>query len=412
MEKNFLGNSSKNKISALLFFSSISLTLFSVFAASQNMIAQIYTQLGYSNLGNLANLFYFLSNSISAIILPNIFKYISLKTAFLISGIGVIIFELSCIFTDYCSENEDLFFCDVTIIYVVDMISGFIMGMGNTLNWIAQCGYVTNLSSSDNKAFFFKLFYSIYMSYFLLSSFITIVIIEYSKSQFYFFVFCGIICSLAAFFYLLIPNVDKLNFIKNEEKGNLQRIEDIITLFRKKITRKVTFLCWFIGTENGFYMSFLYKLIEKTLEVVNDEETNVKTAYVFACLGAFEIVGGTFSSIFGEKVNKSYLNASAFVSIGFTFVFANFIVFENHNYLYCFLIGGCVGFGDCILQSMVNIIISHEENDIENFAHYISLLNLSSFCSVLCSMIFSNYIYISYLYVVYVLCFFFVIYCK
>ena len=410
MDKFFIWSSSKNNLWNLLTFSSVTFLLYSSYFSSQNIIVEIYDQFGYSSLGNLTILCFYLGNIISAIIFPGLLKYLSFRQWFFLSGLSVLMIQLACIFSYYCKENDGM--CSFWTIYGINIICGLIVGFGNAINWISQAGYITNICTYDTKALFFSLFYSIFMASFMISAVITVLVLEYSQSQVKFFIFASVISVLAAVFYLLIPNVPRTNFITDEEKPNIKRINDILSLFWKKINRKVTFLSLFVGIEVGFYVSYLYSLIEETLEYVDDLDTNIKTAYVFVILGVFEMAGGFLSSWLGDRVRKTYLIFLGFLSLGLAFALINMILFVEANYLYCFLIGASAGFGDCILQSMINAMISCEENDVEHFSHYIVLQNLGSLVSVLFSIILPKYIYISYLFVSYFLCFLCVAYLK
>ena len=211
--------------------------------------------------------------------------------------------------------------------------------------------------------------------------------------------------SLATFLYLFIPDVPINNFINNPEKNNFERIKDILSLFLKKIKKKLTFLSIFIGIEVGVYLCFVYTLIEETLDYVSDVDTNIKTAYVLVVLGIFEMIGGLLSSCLGDRIKKIHLIILGFVSMGFGFSFIGLIMFVDKNYLYCFFLGGGMGFGDCILQSMVNAIISCEENDMEHFAHYMTLQSLGSLITVLFSVLLTDYVFVTFIFVSYVLCF-------
>ena len=404
MKNFFLLEPTKNNLFAALLCLSLVFLFYSSYFSLQNMISEIYTQLGYDYLGNFTILFYCLGASICAIVAPGYIKYISFNNWLFISGIAFLIFQFSAIVTYSCSLSQDSSICDFSFIYLIGCLGGAIAGIGNILNWISLSGYITNICTLDKKALFFSLSIGFFQASTMGSGLISLFSINMSDNQFDFFIVDFLICVFTTIGYLFLVKYPKGNFINDEEKTHIKRIKDILILYKSKLKSRITYISIFVGAEMGFYNCFFYTIMENTFEIVSTKDTNLKTIYVFICLGICEFLGGLFVSTFCNKYKISYFICLGFFCFAITFFFINIILYLDKNYIYCFIIGGTVGFGDCILQSMSSTIIATKENNVENFAHFMSLQFLSNFFSVLFSIYFSSNFYMYYLYFIYVIC--------
>lgn len=208
------------------------------------------------------------------------------------------------------------------------------------------------------------------------------------EDHFIFFLVCLLITFITALSFLGLPEVPTGDFIQNE--GFVKKVKDVFKIFIEKDKRQISAVAAFCGLELGFWIGNLYRLVEETLsDNLIEEEVNVRTAWVLACLGIFEILGGILSSIFGDKFQKLTLVIFANVLIFFSFLMG-FLLLYSKYYLICFFIAGLLGIGDCMIQIMLNAMVSTTNNNIMHFSHYIIIQNFFLGLSIIFGLLLSS----------------------
>lgn len=379
VEEVQIDDSHKKNLYKIIILSLLFLLLYTSAGAFQNMISQIYFQMGYDFLGNLTLVLNCFSLSFSSIFAPFFAHFFSFKTTMFICSFAFIFSQLVGVFTAHCSEetneNRKYYFvlCNEEFIFFLNLFAAVILGFFAVILWICQCGYTTNLCDEKNKSFFFGIFSSIFQISIFSGSLLTICIMKMFQDHFIFFLVCLVITFITALSFLGLPDVPTGDFIQNE--GFVKKVKDVFKIFLEKDKKQISAVAAFCGLELGFWIGNLYRLVEETLsDNVIEEEVNVRTAWVLACLGIFEILGGILSSIFGDKFQKLTLVIYANILIFFSFLMG-FLLLYSKYYLICFLIAGMLGIGDCMLQIMLNAMVSTTNNNIMHFSHYIIIQN-------------------------------------
>lgn len=384
IEINQIANSSENlwKIGRLGF---VFLILYSSTSAFQIMISQIYHQMGYSSLGNLTLIANCFSMSISSIFAPFIAKFFSFKVSMFICSIAFVLFQMVGVFTSYCKtiKERNFLLCNDNFIYFSNIFSAILLGFFAVILWICQSGYITNLCDHMNKSLYFGVFSCIFQLSIFIGSLMTSIIMKLLKDHLIFFIICVFVSFISTLGFLCLPHVETSNFI---EKSSLkENNRELLKIFKDRKKISISAVIAFCGLEIGFWIGNLFRLVEITLtvETLTEEEVNTYTAWVFAFLGSSEVLGGLITGYLGDiKVKKYTLVYFANLLIFISFNLSLFMIYER-NYTLTFVVAGFLGVGDCMLQVMINALISTEGNNILHFSHSTLIQNMAVAVSII-----------------------------
>ena len=370
MEYQYLNsNEESNYLKRVMSLACIFMLLFSAFNAAQNMVSQIYSQLGYSALGNVTLITLYVVFSIANLFVTKFLQYFSYQIALFLSCLGYALFQLAGVIACACEVDGDLFFCSTGYIYAINVIGAFCCGFCAPILWVAQAGYTTDHCTEKTKSKFFGAFYAIHMFSQVIGNVATAVILSY-LSHFVYFIILFFMSIAAAICFLFLPSPPKVSSqaVKTDVKESLVKIWETL---REPSMTLMSYSCAWVGILMGFYSGFMYKIIQKCLgDGLTDSEVNQQTAYVFICLGCCEFVGGILCSKIGDKVNKYVLMTAATLICEGALFFSLLAVYENYM-VWIFISAGLWGLGECISHSMINSILSTDlGNKMEGFAIY------------------------------------------
>jgi len=293
----------KSNIYKVIVLALIFLMLYSSNNAFDTMISQMYFQMGYYSLGNLTLIAMCFSVSLSSVLAPFAAKFFSFKISMFFCSISFIILQFMGAFTCFCTTKPGFVLCNEILIYFVNIFFALIMGFFIVILWICQCGYTTNLCDDSHKSLYFGIFSCIFQLSILFGALITASIMNFFQNQFLFFCVCLFLTIVAAFSFLFLPHVDTLDFV--EESEFKQKVKDLYALFKRKDKISISCIAGFCGMEIGFWIGNLYRFVEITLSSnLKAEDINVYTAWVFAFLGLFEILGGLIAAFLGDRLKN------------------------------------------------------------------------------------------------------------
>jgi len=270
----------------------IFMLLFSAFNTSQNMLPEIYSQkLKLSYLGNTTIMVLYIVLGSSNIIIGKVMDYLTFKRAMFIATWGYILFLAGGVIATSCEDNEDRAICSEGALVALNLIFAAIVGFLSCIIWVAQVGYVSALCDEHSKAKFFGIFWALLQFSQVLGNVLTAILLNY-VSHFTYFIILLILASGSALLFLLLPHVDKPPE-QGVQKPLKQKIVDFFICLQVREMQIFSIFCIFAGIIMGFYTGFLYKVIKHALpEDESDKDVNEKTAFVFICLGIFELLGG------------------------------------------------------------------------------------------------------------------------
>jgi len=131
-------------LSPILFLANIFFFFFSAFYSGQDLVSQIYDQIGYANTGQVLLTIKYATSSINSLFVSFYMQKISFKKAFFFSSLGYVIFlavgAVSCL----CEFNQ-YFYCYSGPIYLLNIISAAANGFCVGIIWTVQYSYVVNM---------------------------------------------------------------------------------------------------------------------------------------------------------------------------------------------------------------------------------------------------------------------------
>ena len=377
-----LPKSISNSIKSTIFLGIIFMVLFSAFNTAQNMISQIYSQkLNLPYLGNLTLIVIYISFSVSNFFIAKILEKFSFKWGMFFASWAYVLFLAVGVLAFSCEGNPENFFCSEFWLVSLNLITAAILGPMACILWVSQIGYISGSCDNNSKSRFFGVFFAFYQLSQLFGSLITAFSLEIFDHFGYFLILLGL-GILSSLLFLFLPKVEKTTE-QMAVKSFREKIQDFSNCLKSRDFQYFAAICVFSGAAIGFYAGYFHKIISGSIETSNDNnQINQKTSYVFICLGVFEFVGGMWSSLFVDKLNRFSVatGATLIYELGLFFVV---IAYYEKKYLFCFLGAGCWGMADSILNSTINAILTtHFGNKIEYFANYVFWQEVGIFMSL------------------------------
>eukprot|EP01016_Furgasonia_blochmanni_P009054 TRINITY_DN13745_c0_g2_i3.p1 TRINITY_DN13745_c0_g2~~TRINITY_DN13745_c0_g2_i3.p1 ORF type:complete len:515 (+),score=117.20 TRINITY_DN13745_c0_g2_i3:1-1545(+) len=371
------GPSKYANIGKLIFLSFNFLILFTAFNSSQNIITKIYEQLGHQNLGRYSIVAIYVGLACSNIFLPSLVRKLGFRTSFFLSSIGYVLTLLAGIMTCSCERFKDrqLFFCEnATILYAVNIATSLICGFAAAILWGTQGKYVTDISTPENKGLFFGIFWAIMNSSMLTGNSLSYGAF-YVLDQYYYYCLLSGMGIVAMLGFLLLPNValggDKKTFEEpllkttNNADSEEQKTSVALTISRMgKFIQDAKFyplilFTIFEGLIPSFYMGFMYKIVDNSLEATDDATQNRQVAFVLMALGFSELLAGMLFGKVIDKINK--VKAGIFVCLTVeAALIVSIIAWEKQWYGLCFVAAFLWGFSDSPMKTLTSYFYSKD----------------------------------------------------
>ncbi|EGR32368.1 major facilitator superfamily protein, putative [Ichthyophthirius multifiliis] len=372
IEKSEYEYQSQKKTIYLLSFSFM--LMCSAYSSTSNLVATLYKNLEYNNLGLISLLLLNLIYGFSSLFLAKyIINKISFKFTFIISSIGYNCFTVSGIWVCICKDSEqNTQLCSPELVYFIVLFFSTLCGVAMSIIWVAQGSYIDSLckNNGDMRGDLFGIFSAISQGSIVLGAVLSTFLIKYLDNV-YFFIIMACLGLIPTIFFSFIPNIQQQNDKQFSIKENLKNVFNVLS--SKKIKPLIPFMIM-TGIIVGFYSGFLNKIVENSIGFSNkmskDQIADIKSeklCYVLIFLGIFEILGGIFSGKLVDFICV-YKMASLGTLICLGAVMLCFLGIFTKNYLVCFFVASFWGFCDCFFQNITSIIASQDfEGQIEIF---------------------------------------------
>ncbi|KAL4441628.1 hypothetical protein ABPG74_021560 [Tetrahymena malaccensis] len=363
--------------------------LYVAFSTTQNMISQIYYQLGYDQLGNYALFALYLTQAANNLFAPKIVQRFPVKWVLCLSALGYLPFMIVGILPRQCYEdmqanpNYESNLCSKHTIYGLILASAIVNGYCASLIWVCQGTYIGILSSSkpEKTGVYFGIFCSIFATSFLIGSVIGTFLLGYTTQK-TFFIIMSVIGAVACLMLFFIPSpfqeyqitqMKEAKKIAQDAKESqaiapqetfMQTIQRYAQILKTDQIVPLMVLMGLSGTISAFYAGFMYMLIQNTLaqDYTNPDsikDVNQKTCYVYICQGIFEIISGYAGGYLAQRFNIYKLVVVSTLFVQTAFVFA-LICTYTYDYSIAFLCSGFIGFGDNLLNCVLSEIITKD----------------------------------------------------
>jgi len=385
---NEKGGSGLNKV---LYISVCFMTMSTAVTSAQNLLSQLYAQLGFLNLGIVCLFIIFIMRAFFSIICPHVMSRYSVRVGVLIGTITQIIRISGGSFMALChrfQSEEGL--CHPSSVIFVNIVCAVIGGIGAAFMWYSQSAYVNECADDQNKGLFNGIFWSINQTAQLWGSALAAFILG-RADHLTFYMVITIFAVFSAFMMLFIQdpgNSQQKNKkpVHNEESMK-ESIQSFLAIFNEKQYYFLFVSLFFSGVAIGSYITFLSAAATEVVDSDDVFVTNQKTGYVFMALAVGTILSGLSTGRIADKHDKikvytaiMILNEMALVFTVLACIFKSFSLAVFAGFLW--------GLGDTAIQTMISTVIGFLFNGDKNlFSAYRSIQAVGIVYAALLSII-------------------------
>ncbi|CAI2366688.1 unnamed protein product [Moneuplotes crassus] len=366
--------------------------VFFSYATCQNIAAQVYDQHGYGSLGFYSISMVYALFSLSSIICPKWIKKWGPIKSMAIGSFCYFIWVSSCILPVLIDNKSIIGYS----IWIINLITGGINGMGAAFLWVGMGNYVSKCSNNDNKGFNFGVIWALFACNFIVGNLSAAYILKKTNQTIMFLVLSC--TSLLGTFTLMMlrtplpcdnPEKQFQNSEENEFKALKEEGDDLqerildddslskeeepeitfattFALIRTTKMRKLLTLMIFVAIIIGFKGGLWSKLISNIIE--DEEQKLVSSLYCLFFIGIGEVSCAlTLARVIDRLGKHSIL---VLLTLIVTTMTSMFIVhsqqkFGWHWYVVSFLLGANDSFNNTLINSING---SEFENQTEPFA--------------------------------------------
>ncbi len=350
-----------------VFYMGVCFLLLNTAAISQNLLSQIYQQLGYDSLGTFILLTQSFFYVVGVLTVPGIIKNWEYKRGINVGAFGYIIVLIAGAMTTACGENKNLAWCQqASYIYGSNIIFALLHGFTAPMFWLCGNRYIAGCASDDKKGQAMGTFVGLFSGALILGSIISKLTITRFGNFGYYLISAGFAC-LVMLMFMVAPNVQREKEEDAEEKV-IEKTKKILKLMTGEKMRKLLPYMLYAGLINATIAAFQYRLVQNTDDKMTPEELNKITTTINLMQGVIitvsSVVAGKLTDILKRK---SVLHLFNFVqAIGMVLAFASF--YEKSLFLVygmaVFWGIGCFGANTVIVVTMVKDF----EGSIESYA--------------------------------------------
>lgn len=367
-------------------------TLFTAYIAAQNLVSQLYGQLGYSYLGQTCLFTYFGLFALGSTFAAHYKKKISVKTGLIFGAAGHISFVFAGAFTTFCSKNGyEEALCSPSFISFFNILCASFLGIGASFIWLCQATYVDECADEQTKGLFNGIFWSIYQVAQITSSALATFLLG-STDQFTFYSILLLFGIGAIVLMTFIkPPVDNGSRKPQQQAVSEETLTEALTSFYEVLKEKNCYFLYlgifFSGIAIGCYISFLGAAAATTIDSTNENEINQSIGFVFIVLSCGEVAAGLSVGRLADIYDKLKLfNITMIlneVALGLTI-----LACAMHSYTLAIICGLFWGYADTAIQTMINAVIgSMFGGRAELFSAYRFFQGLGLMCSALLTIL-------------------------
>jgi len=344
--------------------------LFTAYNSAQNLMAQVYKQLGYDSLGRTCIFTIYTFLGLTNAVTTYFKKKISTKTGLVAGGAAYVSLILIGTLTTYCDKyNITGGLCSTASIYFLNIFCSALCGIGAAFLWISQAIYVNSCSDNETRGSFNGVFWSIMQSSQILASLLAAFLLGFTDQNTFYIVlsiFSIVSLGMMSFVKQPVPYDTQPDQEKGTQATQQESVQDNETLGESLQVFKETlknnkyfflFVSLFIsGITIGFYANFLTTVVSRTVESTDSNFLNQRLGYALLALALGEVSAGLIVGKIADKNEKiSVLNATIIineVALGVTLV-----AFIAESYFLAVIAGFLWGFGDTAIQTLINAVI-------------------------------------------------------
>ena len=349
----------KTNLSRVIYIGICFTTLFTAYISAQNLVSELYTQIGHEILGHICLFTYFAFFALSSPIAAHYKQKFSTKSGLIFGACAHVNFVFAGLFTTYCGKNNDLSgLCSSSFIFTFNVVSAALLGLGAAFIWLFQAIYVDECADEQTKGTLNGLFWSIYQVAQITSSSLATFILG-NTDQLTFYLILLVFGVLAIFMLSLVKPPLKINDTLKQEEP-IGTLSDTLRSFTNllKETKYHSFFTgiFFSGMAIGCYISFIGSAVSTTVDSTDDKIIDSSVGYVLIVLSCGEVMAGISVGRVADIYNKLSLLKGTML-LNEMALLITLLACSLKNYTLSIISGFFWGYGDTAIQTMINVLI-------------------------------------------------------
>ena len=284
----------------------------------QNLLSQIYQQLGYESLGTTILLLQSLFFVIGVLTVPGVIKNWEYKKGLNVGVFGYIVILVAGAMTTACGVNKDLAWCQQSLyIYGSNIIFALVHGVTSPMLFLCGIRYVTGCATDEQKGQASGVFLGLYSAFLVLGGIVSKVTITRFGSFGYYLISAGLAC-ISLVMFMVAPHVKKAKEEDAEEKP-IEKTKKILKLIIGPRMRVLLPYMLYLGFLNAMVAAFQYRLVQNTDSTMTPDELNEISATMNLVQGILSIlasvVTGKLADLLQRKTSLNMFNVIHVIAV-------------------------------------------------------------------------------------------------
>lgn len=335
------------------------LVLFTAYISAQNLVAQIYTQLGYGSLGQICLFLVFGFMGTTSMVASHYKKKMSVKAGLMFGACCEMSLIFAGAFTTFCDKYQiEGGLCQRSSIFAINCIGSIFVGIGAAFIWLSQAVYVNECADEKTRGLFNGVFWSIFQTAQIISGTLATLILG-SADQFTFYLVLLIFCAVSLVMFSFIKEPVSYG-PKEEAVQNDQTLQEAVTVFGKTIGEKKYHVLYsglfFSGVAIGCYISFMGTVVTHIVNSDNVNFVNSRLGLVLLILAIGEVSAGLSAGRLADMYDKLKLFNITLI-INEVALLVTFLALVAQSYPCALLAGFLWGYGDTSINTLINAVI-------------------------------------------------------
>jgi len=363
----------RSNLNKVLYLGICFMTMSTAIVSAQNLLSQLYSQLGFASLGKICLFVIFTMRGICSVINTHIMKRFSIKTGIVVGAFTQIITICGGTFIAFCDKYKvEGSICSSASVVFVNLVCITVGGIGASFLWFSQSTYVNACADAKNKGFYNGIFWSVFQTAQLWGSSLAAFTLGRADAfTFYTILITFGCCAVIMMSFIKLPENLQNNNQRQEPQVPLRvAIKNFRNIFNDRRYYFLFMALFFSGTAIGSYINFLSAAVT---EVVNSDDlfvTNQKTGYVFMAVAIGTITSGLLTGRLADRFDKIKVFTWTMITNELAVTFT-ILACLSQNYTLVLIGGLLFGLGDTSIQTMIATVIGFIfHGDQELFAVY------------------------------------------
>ena len=369
---NFLINveearSSTTNVSRVAYMGVCFLILYTAFTSTQNLMSEIYDQIGYKSLGQTTLLVLYAAFGISIMIVPAIIKRWSYKKGVYIGALGHLPMLLAGVMTVSCTDAIHPWCGDRIVIYSVNLGGALVSGVSSAVIYLAANRYVTGCANSFNKGQLMGVFFGFYSCSNVFGNIMAAFVID-TLGQYNFYLLATIIAGVSIIMISFAEEVPNYDDHKETIESVTENAKVIIRLALSDRMKSLWLYMFFTGLIIAVYNGFEYKVIVSTITYDTKIRQDFITAMVFTVQGIVAAVSNYAARRLADIYQRA-LVLNLFILFFFLAILFSFLSYFTGSLFLALMMGMFWGAGYSGASTMAEFIMAKDfDGSIESFA--------------------------------------------